>query len=401
MQLLTKDNVIKLLVILLVFAFLLEIFAFQNPSNVPTNDNTQTTTDQTTQGELFGTALANGTVVSYGDAYGVSITALGNSSELSSAVSKLKSEGHVTYTSPVQSGTSINLAKGANLSYVVGELSKLNITLEAGAEVSIKDPLLFKTDNGTVSTVVRSIKIKLNPSIPVGSRVGLRIIATLSGEKMTKAMYEIIPISQDILVIGRATELYPNYVAIGVLDWTGRYFESNVTMSYLSQQFNNVSMQSIINNTVMFSPMLDPTAAQKLSSLNLSYARNSSQRGILFYQNFTDNATLKRDLLPVLEISNTTLMYPLSYVRFDFKTQNYSEEFLNSSLPAATFFVYRESKIQIGEKIADDEGRNYTVINREYTTLLPYSNETGSASIINIRASIMGDKILNYTILDE
>jgi len=122
MQIFTKANAIKLLAILVVLFFLFETFSiYSTPrgANIPVD--TGTGTDTSTQNQstsLFGIAVANATVVSYGDSLGPSINVAGNSSELQQTIGKLKSEGIVTYTSPSQGGITLNLARGTNVSEV-------------------------------------------------------------------------------------------------------------------------------------------------------------------------------------------------------------------------------------------------------------------------------------------
>ncbi len=400
MEIFTKSNGIKLFAVLLVLAFLFETFAItQGSANILAEENGNEETQ--TPNLYFGVALTNATISSYGDVLGYSISAEGNPEKLEAEALRLKAEGLVSYTSKTQKGLVFNIPKGANLSGVVGRLAALNATLSARAEASLKDPLTFYTDNGTKSISVKSLRIEVDPTIPVGYQVGLRIKATITDERILEWLYEVTPFKKDIFVVGEVAELYPQHSAIGVLEWPDRRVDKNATVAYLSQKFSNVSILAITNNSVGFNKPVSLGTLGSIFAANLSYVQGVTANSLRINETFTDNVALENDLGPFLAAENISVVYPLSYVRIDFSTENYSREFLNSSMNAAGFFVYRLETIRIGSLIRDDEGREYAVLNRDYADLLPYTNETGVTELVLIRANVLGNKVLNYTIPEE
>ena len=400
MALFNKDNAIKVFAILLVLAFIAEMFAIGANRDLPESTG-QEQEQPTGPAPLFGVAFVNATVASYSDSMGSTISAEGNPALLENEAVKLKSEGFVSYTSKTQKGMVFNLPKGANITKVVERLAAINASMIAKADLTLKDGIVFYTKDGPVKMPNKNLRINLDPSIPVGYPIGLKITASLTQDRIIESVYEIVPIRKDILTVANVAKLYPDYSAIAVLEWPDRNQDKNATVSYLSQRFSNVGMVMIINNTVAFSKPVSLGTAGSIFLLNLTYLRNASTRSMLFYQNFTDNKALERDVGPVLASENITLGYPPSYARIDFVTENFSREFLNSSMKTAGMFVYRKATIQLGATVVDEEGRSYNVLSRNYTEMIPYVNETGVTKLVQIQASTLGNKLLNYTINEE
>ncbi len=400
MSIFNKDTALKLFAILLVVGFLTEMFAFGGNRNLPT-DQSQGTDQPSGPQPVFGVAVVNATVGSYGDSMGLTIFAEGDSGLLASEAAKLKSEGLISYTSNAQGGLVFNLPRGANMSKVVERLTALNATLTAKADVNLKSELVFYTEKGPLKLPNKNLRINIDPSIPVGCDIGLKISASLTDTGIVESIYEIIPIEKDILTIADVAKLYPEHSAIAILAWPDRNVDKNATIAYLSRRFSNVGMVMIVNNTVAFSKPISMKGISSIFLMNLTYLRNASTRTLLFPTNFTDNSTLEKDIGPIIASENITLTYPLSYARIDFTTENFSRDFLNSSMDAAGMFIYRKVTLSLGTSVLDDAGRKYNVKNRDYTELIPYVNETGVTKLVQIRATILGNKLLNYTIYEE
>ncbi len=387
---------VKIGVIALVLAFLLEIFAFQSAPPVGVDDNTQTTTQQA----ILGIANANATVTSYSGALGPSVSVIGQHPELQDKVDKLKKQGLVDYTSPLQNGIVLNLGRDANISQVVQELSSLNLTLFASAELTFSEPIKFATQSGTLDIPVQRIKLDLDPAIPVGYTVGLRITASLYDGKIVEGKYDIVPINVRFLLRGEIIELFPEHTAIGVLSWGDRDFDPNKTEEYISNRYGDVNLYRILNSTVIFSKQLSEEQVSDIREENFSYVVEVGDMGLAINESFTNSSILESDLSPYLEAENITMGYPLSYLRVDFKTDDFSEEFFNASLENAVFFYYRNMTIRINEKVYDPLGNSFRVLGRDHTNLLEYTNETGGKIIVTADARVVGDMIYNYTIVE-
>ncbi|MFH1447708.1 MAG: hypothetical protein ABIG39_02495 [Candidatus Micrarchaeota archaeon] len=397
MLLSSKANLVKAGVILLVLVFLLQILGMQGGSNTQIDTGPD---DQPGESTVLGIAFANATVTSYGGALGASISVGGTHPDLSDVVARMKEEGIVEYTSPRQNGMVLNLARDADISVVVKRLSNMNLTLVSIAELSFSEPVNFSTSSGPIEISVRAIRIELDPSIPIGYTLGLKITAAIYDGKIYGGKYDIIPLKARFLLRGEVSELFRECTAIGVLDWNKRSFDRNATEQYLSQDFDDVIISSILNNTVSFSREIAPELVEEIGDANITHILNIGTAGMLIQSNFTDAGQLESEMSPFLESENITLSYPLSYIRIDFRTDEHPEEFLNSSLDAIQFFIYRNMTVRINENVYDAQGAEYKVLSRDYTSILEYANETGIMRIITVEAQVIGNVIYNYTVIE-
>jgi hypothetical protein len=401
MPLFTKSNVIKMFAFFLVLVMVIEIPAlYFRDSGLPEDNGQTTTPEENATQTLFGIAFANTTVSSYGSSFGSSITVVGNSSKLDEVVKGLKSDKLVSYQTNVKNGVVLNLAKGANMSAVVERLSPLNFTIYSQAELLFKDPVVFKTENGPLTLQLQGLKAEIDPSIPVGYKIGVKIMARIQGTSIIESQYIIVPMPTDFITTGETVKLLPEYSAIGILDWPDRSINKSQITDRLSERFSNVTVSTIINDTVAFSKPATIGSLVKIASMNLSYVRNVSLSQLFIYPNFTDNGTLENDVGQILASENITLVYPYSFVKIDFTTEQYSPDFLNSSLKSLDLFVYRNITMRISERVFDESQKPYRVMNRESSDLFLYKNETGGISILTIRADVVGNKVLNYTVTE-
>lgn len=400
MPLITKENVLKVFAFFLVLVMIIEIPAlFMKNSNIP--ENTEQTTEQPENVTiLFGVAITNVTVSSYGSSLGSSIKVSGNSSKLDEIVKGLKSDKLVAYTTQEKNGLTLNLVKGANMSVVIERLSPLNMTMLSQAELTFDGPVVFTTEEGSQTISLQAIRADIDPSIPTGYKLGIKLMARIRNGAIIESQYAIVPIKLEIVTLAETVKLFPQYTAIAVLDWPDRAIDKNTTTAYLSERFSNVTVSTIINDTVSFSKPLSSTALFNITAMNLSYVKAIIPSRMLVSQDLTDAQLLEKDLHPILAPENITLIYPYSFARVDFTTENYSSDFLNSSFKNLGLFVYRKSTLRVGEKLYDDDGKPYKVIGRETTDLFTYKNETGGAEIVAIAAESIGNKILNYTVAE-
>jgi hypothetical protein len=390
---------LKIAALIIVAAFIFELFAFQKGDNTPVGpDVTQPDTNATT---VFGIAIANGTVVSYGDALGVSIAIAGNDTRLNETIEGLKKDGFIAYTKNEQNKITLNLAKGANTTEAVSRLSKLNVTLASRAEISFKEPLTFQTANGPVVLSGKSIRITMDPSVPVGYKIGIKISANLQDDKIVESMYDLITIKKDLIVVATVAKMHDEYIAIGNIPWENRDIDMASMTMYLSSNLTNVSIQPIPSHNVTFSKPISDESLQSILALNLSYLRNYSNNGIYVTRNFTDSGKVKEDLLPIISKENASLLFPYSNFRATFATENFSQQFFESAFENATIFFYRMLTLRIGEVIYDEENKPYTVINRDYTDWFFNTNDTVGTSPVAIRANLFGNKLINYTVVEE
>jgi len=176
---LNKQNIVKIGVVAVALAFLLETFAFGGGRQNPSNNQPGNLPPVDTQ-PLAGTALVNGTVQGYGSELYVQ-----NADEKARAlIDELKAEGTVLY--PAKFGanvTVLNLARKANVTELTARFAQTNTTSSVLARTSIKMPLLieFATPQGLKNATFEDISINTPGLAPVGSNITISLRATLQG----------------------------------------------------------------------------------------------------------------------------------------------------------------------------------------------------------------------------
>ncbi|MCX6778166.1 MAG: hypothetical protein NT157_04765 [Candidatus Micrarchaeota archaeon] len=397
-----RSTLIKLAVIVICLAFLLEVFAFQrNQSGSTTPETNDTEEGPSTVGAGYG----NVTIVSYGDSLGSEVKVYNYTPEAKSIAASLVSRGLALYYSETPSGALvINLPRGSNISAIASELEGLNLPMRTRALVRFTAPVTFTTDAGPVTLEVGSLYMELDPGLPAGRLIPVRVQASISGGRAVDKYVEPYYNVEYFYAPAAITGLTGHYVTAGFFAWENRSFDAAAIATNLSGQFSNFSFLPLLNNSVGFLRPLNATEFESLKSLNLSYVSSVDSSSASIANNFTDKQKLSEDFSAALppEIA-FSLSYPYSLMRMEFidnasRTSEQIEGILNASMPSASLVdIYRYANVALNKTVVNpDSGLSYRVLPSSVLVPVTPDRAVNDTLQIYIKARTFSDFILSY-----
>ncbi|MBI4399369.1 hypothetical protein HY570_01345, partial [Candidatus Micrarchaeota archaeon] len=229
-NLFTKDSLIKLFVILVVLAFILELFVLlpgqpvqQQPQTPITNENDSGSLP-TVKDRFLGIAAVNATIVKYDDSLVLSGKDLGSANVI---ISDLIKTNKVSYKTNVNEDTLVlNLPANANVSEIVVSFRGLNLSIVGRASLRINGTAQFTAPNLSRVDVAIERDILLTLDVankPVGSNVTVSLRALIEDGKIQQ-MEEptIAPLSRNFLVNGTIVRVRQQGIVFAQVEWESR-----------------------------------------------------------------------------------------------------------------------------------------------------------------------------------
>ncbi|MCK4714571.1 MAG: hypothetical protein KAT35_03280, partial [Candidatus Aenigmarchaeota archaeon] len=245
MALLSRDNLMKAGVLFIVFAFMFEIFAFggggQPEPEIPDGNGG-------TGEPITGIALVDGTVLSYGR----EIVVFDVDEDAQAVIALLEDEGVVQYTAPAPGGaTVLNLVRNANVSDIAERFEGTNASLVARARLKMPVLINFTTNQGQMSAVFQDITTDMEPDVPIGSNVSIRLTATMVDGLVTSYLAEAVSIEISFSAKARVLDYEPTHFVRVTVPWEERLFEDAAVREEFMGRYPNSTLLLNRNSSVL------------------------------------------------------------------------------------------------------------------------------------------------------
>ena len=357
-----KGTLIKIFVLLLTLAFLLEYFAFGTPVQ-PGSGNRETPFQDAfgtpAAAPLYGTAEANATVLSYPDGVimlsGRDVT---SDPALSERLIQLSEEGKVSYTNAASPDLmNVILAPGADLAQVA-----LNLSLDfpqyqprAKALLSLPPELLFLTSRGNVSARAgQRISLFIDPITAVGQNTTLLVGATIADGAVSGLQAEPAKKSGLVLVPATVTELRSEWFIEASFPWELRPANESEAVDAVRSVYPNLTYYYEEAPIIVIG---NASEEQKAAVRNLSYVIATVSMSAVVENGFRNRSLAEADLRGILG-ENATLVFPDSVLSINITADSVDERSLSSALEGSELSIRRVALLSV-PRFVEVEGGTY------------------------------------------
>ncbi|MFH1285475.1 MAG: hypothetical protein ABIH99_02735 [Candidatus Micrarchaeota archaeon] len=403
MKLITKDNLIKLLVVLLILVFMFEILAFapREPVAPTGGDNGDS---GNTQNELIvGTTFFNASVYSYKSELRVT----GSNSLLTEKIESLRAEGKVAYTQePAENITLLVLPSSVKPSDIALELKGFNATTHSRAVLSAPAKLSVATLAGTVEADMElPITLYLDPSIPKGENIQISAeVSVLQNTVYELRSMTIIPENFQTAVVATVTSTTDIHFARCSIAWEDRMLDVSKANSTLASSFTQGAVRSYLPaHIVAVVPENSSSFALKRTEIaNLSYVTGIGDLLVQVNESFVDKQKLEEDMDAIFAGESISVTYVNSTLDVLVEDENFSSERLESALSefnAKSIAELRLVNILLNGKTGVEE-RELDILGE--LSSIYYASETakeGDVILVPIEIQVVANKVVDYTIL--
>lgn len=356
----TKENIIKVIVVVVVLAFLFEVLAF-TPQFLPSGQQQGSSAQQDVNETFLGSALVNATISSFSRELVVD----GNTLEFEEKLKELKVRGRVLYASKLsENRTLLNLASSETASGIAGEISGSGVRFVATATLSIPTMIEFDTGSGKRNASNYGYTtLVLDPRLDVGANVTLKMTANIQGNAVTQYNTQLIPEDKQAQLSARVKKLGSDYKATLLFAWEERNFDETTLGTVLSKAKKlKYTLERIPVAIVSQTPSNESAELLK----NLSYVEKVNDGFVLMNANFTDSALFAQDAKNILG-ENVSIEFPPSRLNLTFSfssNESNASTYLQERLAPQQAVLFRSATLEM-PPVVEIEGKNYTVSTRE------------------------------------
>ena len=391
-----RDTLIKVFALLLIVAFMLELFSMR--SSVTSTSVTNNTVENKTT-SLYGTGQALVTLASYKEYLNVFKT--GKDITTNSSLNELRNIDGVGYINRRGGGLILVLDQGANAPLIASEVKQrfpdLNIT--AVGQFYLPPNVEFTTSQGIKNVSMNAvIEIEMQPDILPGDNVTLSLIGLVSGDSLDGApLAKIIPTQGEALVNATIKDLTDEYAAIAMIPWESRNANVSGINDSLSEEVQNLSINYTPRSYIMIAGLDSSEDAVINKIKNISYVGVVDGNLIGVSSSMNDSGKIDSDMKGSLG-NNTTVSYPTSIMEITFRSANLSKDIVSSKV-GWNLTVYRRAVIDVGVKI-NISGVEYAVsTNTTFDEMLLDNYSVGQKIGALVGTGTIGRKIVNLEIL--
>ena|GEM_PF-2974336 len=391
----SKEDLIKIIVIVVALVFLLEVFSFQGSSR---NLNSRTTPNESPTpagaGEI-GSAEVDAVVSSYPDGV-ITITGsrVSEDATLLARLRALASDGKIAYFNSANSdNVNVVLSTGANITEIGRNLSREfpAYRIYSKAQLTLPDEIAFTTARGVVSAPVRfKAGVMMEPIIAEGDKISVFITALLVKGAVSEMQVELAEKEGITLVLGKITQFDDYWVADAEIPWENR---TKINESALKDVLAAVYPNSTVSYEVLSFISFGNTSEEKQAELrNLSYVLFTVEGHAVVEEDFVNKSMAEEDFHRILG-SNTSLEFPPSALKVNVSAASFNESIFREIIGVESVRIRRRGTFELGE-VVSVEGKDYFLPNGAHLSrLFPSNTSVGDQLTQPVRIKIKGGKV--------
>lgn len=351
-----KEDMVKIIVILVVVFFILEMFGFSGFRFFGTQPQQQPQTRT-----LSGTVEFEGKLTSY-----LPYLIAGDMNE--SVKEWLATDDRVEDITVTATGVVIALKKSDDVVGVYSKMKKMNISAHSDAEIELPVFLSLKLANGSMVNITGGgrFRYSIEPIIKPYSKIKLRIDNAIVENNVLVGYGSIYLVPEKITLNAKATvQSLHSKLFTYAIPWEER---NNINYTELKDLFENVKY--VRNDYIKFGREL--TAAEIQQKKASHYISFITEKTATVLENFTDKDTIMNDF-------GENITFPESVLEI---WANVSPEL---EYPEEQSFYY----------IVNISIPNYTMPEQQFMIGVPDEHEAGQSIEVEITAIALGNNIIN------
>ena len=356
----SRENLMQLLVVVIVLAFVFEIFSYQGASRSLNSGSAPKESPTPAGGGEIGTAEAEAVVSSYPDNV-ITIEGYGaaGDSALIAKLRALESDGKVAYfNSANPDNVNAVLTASANITEIGWDLARdfPDYHLYAKAQLALPEEIEFATAEGVVSAPVRfRASVMMEPVVPEGSNVSVFITALLVKGAVSDMQVELAEKEATAPIMGRIAQLGDQWVANAEIAWENRTrINESALKDALSAVYPNSTVSYEMRPYISFGNVSEEKQAQLR---NLSYVLLTVNGLAVVEDDFVNKSAAEEDFHRILG-ANASLAFPSSILKINVSSGSFNESAFREIVGLDGLRVWRAGAFEVGENISIG-GRDY------------------------------------------
>ncbi|MCX6776741.1 MAG: hypothetical protein NTY73_02075 [Candidatus Micrarchaeota archaeon] len=387
-----RDTLIKVFTLVLVAAFMLELFSMR--SSV-TNTTSLNSTTPSQEPSLYGTGQTSATLLSYKEY--LNVFKAGRDLTINSSLGEIRDIDGVGYLNRQGGALIVVLDQSANVPLIASEIEQMfpDLNVTAVGQFELPPTVEFTTSEGKRNVSMNAvIELEIEPNILPSDNVTLSLIGLVSGDNLAGSpVAKVIPTQGEALANATIKEATYDYGAVAIIPWGSRNLNASRIREALSNEVWNLSMNYSPRSFVLVNG-LDSASDEIVKKVeNLSYVTGVFSTEVDLRDEMNDSEKLGSDIKGILG-DNTTIDYPSSVIEMTFHSENLSKDGLFKSI-GWTPVVYRRMSIEVSGKL-NISGVEYDVpSNTTFDEMLVDSYSVGQQIGVWLDTGTIGRRIVN------
>jgi len=381
MAFISRQDLLKLVALVVVALFLFEMFAFQGPRTAQQPQLPADTGQNASGAAVGGAAIVDATVLSYGSELAI----VNIDAKAQAAIDELKARKLVQYTARRPDGALVlNLERKANMTEVAGLFEGSNATIAATARLKMPSVINFTASatGAQVSAVFQDISLEFSPQVLVGENVTVRINANiLDGEVQTYSAYPIA-IRVSFGAAARIVSYEPGHFVLFGVKWEDRNFDDAGLRAAFAERYPDGNITILRNSSVIAG-----TAGLNFSE---GYVTAIYLDRIDVNQSFTDKRRAEDDLV---QAGVQQLSFPDSQVILEFAGEDANVSFVDAFFKYYVRKDYRNAMLELPAEVSANN-RTYALKDRSVGAEVA-AGPVGSEVNLTFSGSVFAGKISN------
>jgi len=384
-----KSLLIKLAVVGIILAFVIETFAFGVLGNPNANPGGNAGGNAQSGGNFQGNAIVNATVVSYKP----NLIVQGEGAAVREAIRPLVASGAVIYTGEPdeQNRTLLNLASGVDIGEVFRNLSAANLTVYANAVIGLPAKFNITTPEGQIEVEGTTFELG-TPDVWGGNEtVQMSIYMTVKGGKILQLQNPVFMQEKaEFSAMGEVAEVRGAVYVVSI-----PFGQRRVDRKLASELFGRGNYSFEIKE-ISYIAFEQPLTQEKLAQLNFPYVTYSQPQSISIDPSFSNGTRLQEDFAS----AGLNVTVPSSYIRVAGKGNASTEEegvevlaIAKRLASDATMQVAYKVEIALPESV-EAGGKSYSGIPAKITSVLGGEPQVGDRVNVTISGWVSGSRLV-------
>ncbi|MDO8339781.1 MAG: hypothetical protein Q7T16_03935, partial [Candidatus Burarchaeum sp.] len=352
MALTSRENILKAGAVLIVLAFMFELFSMGGRYTEPSG---QAGENQTALQQVTGVSVVEGTLL----AYEPQIYVFNVDEKARAIVGALVDSGAVEYAAPEPDGSlALNLPKKADVTQIAAGFAGTNATLIARGRLRMPSNITFTTNTGTVSAEFRDVTIELLPDVPVGRNVTVRVTGTILDGKVTS--YLAVPVSIKLSFPANATVVgySPGHAVLVEVPWENRLFDDAALRTGFLARYPAGNFSIYRNSSVL--------VALENATFEQGYVVAKAADMLLINESFIDKARMTDDL----RSANVLVppYFPTTQLVLKFEGEK-NVSFILDFVNYTSLADYREASLEL-PALLEYQNRTFELMDQNLTAII-------------------------------
>jgi len=382
MALTSRENILKAAAVLIVLAFLFELFSMGGRYTEPSG---QAGENQTVSQQVTGVSMVEGTLL----AYEPQIYVFNVDEEARAIVGALVDDGTVEYATPEPDGSlALNLPKKANVTQIAASFAGTNATLIARGRLRMPSNITFTTNTGNVSAEFRDVIVEMLPDVPVGRNVTVRVTGTILDGKVTT--YLAVPVSIKLSFPANATVLgySPAHAVLVEVPWEKRLFDDAALRTEFLARYPAGELSLYRNSSVL--------VALENATFEQGYVVAKAADMLIINESFTDKARITDDLLSANVLAPP--YFPSTNITLKFEGEK-NVSFISDFVNYTSLADYREASLEL-PALLEYQNRTFELVGRNLTMIIA-EQPVGSEVALEFTGSLFAGRISEIQLKEQ